>query len=1178
MSDADQAPTASPAPAPSESGPSERGRRRSRWRQRLILSSWVIVPGMAAVGWWAWRLRDHDALWALPGASLADIRAASPQADWGDAIRGDDVFAVLVTLILLGGWTVGRIRRRGTIGSRRTTAHEALALAASLGYLAADGIENALLRTVVEHLRDGQPTAVSAADALLLGRASGAKWGFLAVAALLVVALWHRPPPAVDRAAVTWKATPHGTPPSAGWEPDPQRLGISISGGGIRSASFAIGVLQELRRQGILGRARYVTSVSGGSYAAMALTSVNQDPPAQDPPGFAPGSPEEQRLRRSLRYLAANTRVMAGAIARIGLGLLINLLLIYWITFAVVRPMGWLIGTPLVQRGLRIEQPVVVDVLGEDDDPDPGTEQPYKRCQRDDPSGASPDDVPGLRIGDPYVVSGEPETTARPVDVTVPDQCVHVRHTDGRDLYVAVGLVQSRAGVVRIVDGVPTIDQQPRLELRHLSCRTGDRPPSPCPPGSAPSTAELREMLTVVSPALGIRDGTAGRADADALDGSVTVGRATVEPVSVIDRRQPLDIDRRHWVPPLVGLGLTVLCALRRVVGRPDRWEGWLKATTSFGLFTVAYGLVMLVLPWLADVLPRAVNHLAETAPSPGALEEVPWIPGGLPSLAVWPLLAGSAVHQFFSGRKKEAAPPAKRSRNTTAFLGKVLTVVRRTVVGIVLVVIVVGNALNILVVAAMNGPGQQLPWLSREALGHDLTQYLPSEDLALWALMTGLLVLTYGVSESTSWSPAPVYKRRLAWAFAWARNGDNAHHRDYGPSPAGDWAALAPPRPEDDTGDGTPPPVGATTAGSGSDRTGYLDGHHGDGTELVLCCAANVLGGDRGSRGSDAEDRAPTGRGAVSFSASRSHLGGPEVGWMDTADYVARLGRRRRWDVNIPGFTALSGAAVSPAMGKKELGPIGSVLAVLNVRLGAWLPHPRWVGAMTTDPGAPLPARRWDHNPGWPWFTREVTRRYRGDAPYLYVTDGGHWENLGLVEALRRGCTTVVAISSAGDGELSHATLAEAVEIARSDLGVEIELSEVWKARLPAGGTTAERLPSGRQYILEPDGEASVGRVAPQGFAYGKLRFRRPDGTVVEGAILLIEATMVDGLPVDVHAYAESHPEFPNVSTGDQFLTNRDFESYRVLGREITRSALGGVAGARFRHRVETCSRRAST
>jgi hypothetical protein len=56
---------------------------------------------------------------------------------------------------------------------------------------------------------------------------------------------------------------------------------------------------------------------------------------------------------------------------------------------------------------------------------------------------------------------------------------------------------------------------------------------------------------------------------------------------------------------------------------------------------------------------------------------------------------------------------------------------------------------------------------------------------------------------------------------------------------------------------------------------------------------------------------------------------------------------------------------------------------------------------------------------------------------------------------------------------------------------------------------------------------------------------------------LLVIEATMVDELPVDVHAYAEKHHEFPDISTGDQFFDNADFDAYRMLGRILATEAL---------------------
>src|SRR6185503_4325489 len=49
-------------------------------------------------------------------------------------------------------------------------------------------------------------------------------------------------------------------------------VGVAFSGGGTRSASATIGQLRALARNGWLARVRYVTAVSGGSWAAVPFT------------------------------------------------------------------------------------------------------------------------------------------------------------------------------------------------------------------------------------------------------------------------------------------------------------------------------------------------------------------------------------------------------------------------------------------------------------------------------------------------------------------------------------------------------------------------------------------------------------------------------------------------------------------------------------------------------------------------------------------------------------------------------------------------------------------------------------------------------------------------------------------------------------------------------------------
>lgn len=127
-------------------------------------------------------------------------------------------------------------------------------------------------------------------------------------------------------------------------DPDPERIGICCSGGGIRSASFNLGVLQAIQHARRLQDAEYLAAVSGGSYiaAAFAMVAKTRDVGTNDPSGddsdpglvtpdappFGPGSPEEQYLRNRASYIAPTGSAKAFLVWRILLGLLINLALI----------------------------------------------------------------------------------------------------------------------------------------------------------------------------------------------------------------------------------------------------------------------------------------------------------------------------------------------------------------------------------------------------------------------------------------------------------------------------------------------------------------------------------------------------------------------------------------------------------------------------------------------------------------------------------------------------------------------------------------------------------------------------------------------------------------------------------------------------------------------------------
>ena len=179
----------------------------------------------------------------------------------------------------------------------------------------------------------------------------------------------------------------------------------------------------------------------------------------------------------------------------------------------------------------------------------------------------------------------------------------------------------------------------------------------------------------------------------------------------------------------------------------------------------------------------------------------------------------------------------------------------------------------------------------------------------------------------------------------------------------------------------------------------------------------------------------------------------------------------------------------------------------------------PRWVSALKAGvPGVP-----WFVRARFGYLFRELLGRYEQSGRLLYVTDGGHIENLGLVEVLRRGCTEVWCFDAAGDHTDTFRTIGEAIALAREELGVEIELDPSPMVPTPE---TPRRSPA----------DAVVGRIK-----YGN---GRPDGI-----LYYAKTAVTSDAPWDVQAFADHDVNFPTHSTGDQLFDHEQFEAYRALG-----------------------------
>jgi hypothetical protein len=242
--------------------------------------------------------------------------------------------------------------------------------------------------------------------------------------------------------------------------------------------------------------------------------------------------------------------------------------------------------------------------------------------------------------------------------------------------------------------------------------------------------------------------------------------------------------------------------------------------------------------------------------------------------------------------------------------------------------------------------------------------------------------------------------------------------------------------------------------------------------------------------------------------------------------------------DLDLATAMAISGAAVSANMGTNTIKPLSPTLALLNVRLGYWLRNPRHLarprrGArLFSDLGRALFGRL--------YLLLEMFNRLDETYGRIYLTDGGHIENLGVYQLLKRGCQLVVAIDAEADPTMSFASLTRMERYARIDLGVRIDLP--WQ-EIAAATQEFERWP---HLFMERHGpHCAIGRIL------------YPDGQ--EGILLYVKSSLSGDEPDYVMAHKARQPSFPHETTGDQFFTEEQFEAYRALGFHALDRCLAG-------------------
>ena len=271
--------------------------------------------------------------------------------------------------------------------------------------------------------------------------------------------------------------------------------------------------------------------------------------------------------------------------------------------------------------------------------------------------------------------------------------------------------------------------------------------------------------------------------------------------------------------------------------------------------------------------------------------------------------------------------------------------------------------------------------------------------------------------------------------------------------------------------------------------------------------------------------------RAGANFIFSPHNIGSEPTGWITTdRDYFKQL--------SLATAMAVSGAAVDPNTGETRSWPLRLIMTWFNLRLGYWCPNPNpshcqlnWL-------------TRYVHGSWLLLILKEILGKPGEKWTYIRLSDGGHFENLGVYELLRRQCKLIIVSDAGADPDFAFSDLSRAIERARVDFGVHIN-------KLNTDKIQPERIKTCKEKTPEDDCFSS--RLAELPYACGKIEYRSGK----QGRLIYIKSTLFPDLSEDMLGYARQHQTFPDETTADQFFSEEQFEAYRELGYRSMAKAL---------------------
>jgi len=296
------------------------------------------------------------------------------------------------------------------------------------------------------------------------------------------------------------------------------------------------------------------------------------------------------------------------------------------------------------------------------------------------------------------------------------------------------------------------------------------------------------------------------------------------------------------------------------------------------------------------------------------------------------------------------------------------------------------------------------------------------------------------------------------------------------------------------------------------------------------------------------------SGRLGDSFLLSSKYCGSDATGYVPTTQFA--LG-----SMTLATAMSISGAAANPHSGVGGLGnstsPVTSFLMTFfGFRLGYWVNNPanilgRWRPLQRPNYISPGAGSLFGFG-------------HKEKSMYIELSDGGHFDNTGIYELVRRRSPWIILADGSTDLETTFEDFGNALSRIRIDFGVNVRF-------LDPSVDLSGLIPGSQALRSEDKDELSGNKIfddkyglAERGYAIGDIIYPAvpadPDipgdlgHPAFIGTLVYLKATMTRGLPGDIYAYKSDHPQFPNEPTSDQFFDERQFESYRELGYQITK------------------------